>query len=280
MKGALPMKRFALAAAMAAAALAAAAYDLSGSIFTAQGERTEEGRTFAVLADGSGGELLFFAEAEPDPARMKALEALYESARSWPGFAAASVRAVNYPDRLQIVLIPERFEVEGTDLVQAVPSGIQLFRGAATEYDFKVKSGQSVLRVRGAYTGWDELSAAALAAYRDPAAFIQARDPLYVLKRFAELEAKVAALEGILLGPAGAEGAPAGDGASRIERSLLAALNGGVPIAEASVAKLVELKRSEPSLSQKSAALALKAAGVKMSAKEISAVYLVKFGEY
>ena len=111
-------------------------------------------------------------------------------------------------------------------------------------------------------------------------AFVQAGDPLYALKRFAELEARVAALEGILLGPPGAEGAAAQDGASRIERSLLAALNGGIPIAEASVAKLVELKRSEPSLSQKSAAGALKAAGIKMSAKEISAVYLVKFGEY
>jgi hypothetical protein len=315
------MKRFLLIAALAAAAMGAAAYDLTGSGFSKSGERDEDGKTFAVLADEAGGELLFCAEAEPDAERLSALKSLYEAVRAWPGFEAQAIRAVNYADRLQLVAIPSRFEVDGQDLVQAVPSGVQLFRSAApqaaTEYDFKVKSGQSVLRVRSVYTGWDELSAAALAAYRDPAAYIQARDPLYALKRFAEIEAKVDSLDELLLGSAtkadetnlqsksgnealGSRVADIQGGMSNLEKRLkdidariaelqaaqarteagaMAALNGGLAIDEASVAKLAEMKAAKPDLDKKAAAAELKAAGVKMSAKEIAAVFLVKFGE-
>jgi len=359
------MKRIALAAIFAAAAaLALPALDLEGTGFSLAGERKEEGRAFTVLAADSGGELLFFAEAQPSAERLRELRAIYEAIRSWPDFEPSVVRAINYAERLQVVAIPSRFKVEGTDLAPSVPSGVQLFRTKATEYDFKVKTGQQVIRVRSVYTGWDEMASAALAAYRDPASFVQARDPLYMLKRFAELEeqagqlesqaaqlraqtarleaenaaiksqakqleelafgtasggegdagatrtqtlasriaslesdlaaaesglaasegnlaeanARIAALEEKL---AAAESAGAESSARIAARDvpLMAALNGAKPLNDKAVDKLIELKKANPALDKKGAAAALKAAGLPLSSKAVSAVFLVKFGE-
>lgn len=61
--------------------------------------------------------------------------------------------------------------------------------------------------------------------------------------------------------------------------ALLAALNGDKPIREESVAKLVELKKADPGLDRKNAPRALKAAGITLSPAEISAIFLVEFGE-
>ncbi len=341
------MKRYAIAAMLAASALCAAAYDLAGTGFSPAGERVEDGRTFAVLDDGSGGELLFCAEADPDARRFDELRVLYEAVKSWPGLEAPTVRAINYAERLQVVAIPSRLAVEGEDLAPALPSGIQLFRSgaaaAATEYDFKVKSGKNVIRVRSVYTGWEELSQAALSAYRDPAAFVQARDPIYSLRRFADLDGQVAEVDGKVAGLAtelaaldelvagsaaradeldaqartgnktlaerlaGLEEALAAEKASsealaaRLaaaeaaaadakaaassaagarDAAIMAALCGGKAPDEKAVAKLVELKAADPALDKaKGAPAALKAAGLALSAKEIAAVYLVKFGE-
>ncbi len=365
------MKRIALAAILAAAAaLALPALDLGGTGFSLAGERKEDGKVFTVLAADSGGELLFFAEAQPNAERLGELRAIYEAVRSWPDFVPSVVRAINYTERLQVVAIPSRFMVEGTDLAPSVPSGVQLFRTKATEYDFKVKTGQQVIRVRSVYTGWDEMAAAALAAYRDPASFVQARDPLYMLKRFAELEeqtgqlesqasqlrsqtskleaenAKIKAqakqLEELAFGSAAGDEGPGAVGVTRTQNlssriatlesnlavaesslaeaesnlsatesslseaeasiaaleekleaaeaetaarlasrdvPLMAALNGAKPLNDQAVAKLVELKKANPALDKKGAAAALKAAGLPLGTKAISAVFLVKFGE-
>jgi hypothetical protein len=276
------MKRIALVLFLAAASLAATAFDFTGSGFSPTGEKVEDGRTFTVLDDGSGGTLLFFAEAEPSPDRIEGLKALYSAVRSWPGFEASAVRAVNSTERLQVVALPKHFVVEGVDLVPAVPSGVQLYRSVATEYDFKVKSGQYAVNVRGIYASWGELSAAILEAFRDPVAFATARDPLYALKRLAELEGRIAKLETRIAeletrmqALVSADGSSAG----HFETALLAALNGDKPISDEAVAKLTALKKADPSLDKVRAAAELKAAGLTLSAKEIAAVFLVKFGE-
>ena len=61
--------------------------------------------------------------------------------------------------------------------------------------------------------------------------------------------------------------------------ALLAALNGSKPINADAAAKLDELKKADPQLTKADAAKALKAAGVTLKSTEISAIYLVDFGE-
>ena len=202
MKGAITMKRMALAAAICLSALSLFAYDLSGTSLTQKDEKTEDGKTVAILVDESGAEFLFEAESEPSAERLSALQSLVAEIRSWDDFQVAELRAVNMSNRLQVTAIPRQFLVEGVDLAPAIPGGIQLFYKTATEYDFKVRSGKFAVRVGSVFTGIAELGTAALAAFKDPTAFIATRDPLYVQKRLDELldiadafEARIAALE-------------------------------------------------------------------------------------
>jgi hypothetical protein len=190
MNGAIKMKRIALAVAIASSALSIAAYDLTGSGFTQKGERNEDGKTIAILADEAGTEVLFSAENDPSAQRLSALHALVAELRSWKNFQAAEIRAVNTDDRLQVTAIPRSFKVGGVALDQAVPGGIQLYYKTATEYDFKIRSGKYIVRVASVFTGETDLEAAALAAYKDPASFIATRDPLYVQRRLDELSAR------------------------------------------------------------------------------------------
>ncbi|MGA2544949.1 MAG: hypothetical protein ABSF43_00220 [Rectinemataceae bacterium] len=292
------MKRIALAVAIAASALSIAAYDFSGSGFTQKSERTEGGKSIAILTDESGGEVLFSAEAEPSSQRISVLRALVAELRSWSNLQIAEIRAVNRKDQLQVTVIPLSFTVDGVALGQAVPGGIQLLYKTATEYDFKVKSGKYVVHVSSVFTSEAELEAAALAAYKDPAAFIATRDPLFVQKRLDELAAqasdfaakaddlaaRLAAVEAVTFdvsnGAKEERTSKAENEIVKLKTLLLAALNGAKPIKPEAVAKLVDLKKADPSLDKKTAPKALKAAGFSLSASEISAIFLVEFGEY
>ena len=193
------MKRVALAFVLMLSAFSIAAFDFSGSGFTQVGVSPTDSKT-VILVDKSGGQLIFDIEVDPSAGRLAALRSLIAEIHSWKNVTIAELRAVNSADRLQVMLVPKTFSVGGVDLQAAVPEGIQLFSNTATEYDFKVLSGNYVLRVRSVYTSEDDLEAAALSAYKDPSSFLAARDPLYVQKRLNDASSRLTALEGQITG--------------------------------------------------------------------------------
>jgi len=251
------MGRFIALALFALAATGLWAYDFSAAGFSLSGSRDVEGRSFTVLTDATGGEILFAADAEPDDSRIAALRTIAASVRGWKSLQVAQIRALNLPDRLQVIVIPAQFRRDGVDLLPALPAGLQFIYDGGTYYDFKVKSGQFVVRVRGLYIGEDGLAAAALSAFENPAAYGDSTDPAALLRRISDLEARPA----------------------RDETALMAALNGGRPIDPAAIAKIQELKRANPSLDKASAAAQLKAQGLRFSSKELDTVFMVLFGE-
>jgi hypothetical protein len=178
-----------------ALALGAQGFDYSTVGLVDNGERTIDGRTYTSLNSEETGDVLLGLESDLSTERATALKAIATALRSWKSFTIAEIRAINFPDRLQIGVITSKFDVGDTNLQPAVPGGIQLYYSGLTEYDFKVKSGQFILRVRGVLTGEDDLVAAAEAAYKDPVAFLEARDPAYLLKRIVALDERAAALD-------------------------------------------------------------------------------------
>ncbi|GEM_PF-1819130 len=290
------MKRAVFAFALTLSALSVAAFDFAGTGFTQESEGS--GGSAIVLTDESGGKVVFEAEAEPTAERIAGLRAIVAELRSWKNLAISELRAANSAEHLRITLVPSSFSVDGVDLEAAVPEGIQLFYDKATDYDFKVKSGRYVLRLQSVYTSEDALDAAVLAAYKDPSSFIAARDPLYVQKHLDEAAARLDAIEVITGAGAKTSGPQEGVAAMRDDiaalkaeetardaqwllarGALLAALNGSKPINADAAAKLDELKKANPQLTKADAAKALKAAGVTLKSAEISAIYLVDFGE-
>jgi hypothetical protein len=252
------MMRIILALALTLPALAVAAFDFSGSGFTQEGEKSP-GSSGIILTDESGGKLSFEAEVEPGPLRIAALRAIVGQLRSWKSISIDRLCAVNYAEKLRVIVVTGDFTVEGVSLAEAVPEGIRLEFTTSTKYDFKILSNGTVVRLRGEYAGEADLAAAALAAYKNPASVASADNPLYVRSRLAE--------------------AAASESRRLNERpALLAALNGSKPIDAKSVAKLDELVAADPTLTRSRAAKALKAAGFSLTSVEISAIFLVDFG--
>ena len=249
-------------------ALSLAAFDFEGSGFTVSGSSASTGSSI-VLVDESGASLGFTAETEPTAARIKALRAIVAEIRSWKNITVADLVAINKSDGLQVSITPKTFTAaDGTSLAEAVPGGIQLFYDTATEYDFKVKSGRYVMRLRSIYTSEEDMESLALRAFKDPAAFLETQDPIYLSKRIEDLEAQVAA-----------EATKSDDLSQRTRIALLTALNGNHPINQAAIDKLVELKTATPGLTKADASKQLKDAKISMSNQEIAAVFLVDFGE-
>lgn len=274
------MRRIALAAALLAAAASMAAasgtVDLAEYGFVKTGQRTIGQNDFTQLADASGGTVLFDAEAEITPERATALRSLVAEARSWQGIKAGEIQAVNSADRLVLTLTPASFEVDGVSLAGAIPGGIRLFFDTAPEYDFKVLSGQYLVRVSGPLSTEAELESTALSAFKDPASFLASRDPAF-LRKF--LEDSVASLKADVLALK-AENEELRAGWEKGRPAIIAALNGGKPVKPEVEDKISDILKDKPELDKAGVAAALKSAGVKASSGEITAILLVDFGRH
>lgn len=228
------------------------------------GDKTEEGRRFIVLADPSGGEILLSAEAEPDEARVKALTTLTRALRAAKGLSMGEIRAINYADRLQVVVMPQAFSIDGKDLASSLPSGLQFFYEGDYEYDFRLRAQDRFVRIRGLYTSIADLAWIIGKASADPAAYIADTEPLALARRVDELAGSMAGLNGRI---------------DFLEEALMASMNGGKAIPSGAVRRLKELRGAEPKLAKASALAKLKAEGLALSAKELDIAYLVLFGE-
>ncbi|MDA8427398.1 MAG: hypothetical protein M0Z80_14825 [Treponema sp.] len=279
------MRRLAPFAAFVLLAAGLWAQHFSAAGLSPAGTSVIDGRSYTKLTDPSGGAFFFSAEAEPSDARVTALKAIVASIRSWTTVQPSQIRAINFADSLEVLVMPSSFKSGDLDLTQALPSGIHLFYDGGTTYDFKVKSGQYIVRIRGLYTGESDLVAHAVDAYKNPQTYAAAYDPVAILRRLLALEsrtagdaAKLQSLEARLSGDDAAIAALQ-KRAQRDETALMAALNGGKPINPASVARLSELKRGDPSLSKARAATQLEAGKLGLKPAELDIAFFVLFGE-
>ncbi|HUW39691.1 MAG TPA: hypothetical protein VMV90_01675 [Rectinemataceae bacterium] len=279
------MRRLAPFAAFILLAAGLWAFDFSAVGLSPAGTSVIDGRSFTRLTDPSGGTLFFASEVEPSDARVAALKAIVASIRSWKTVQPSQIRAINFADSLEVLVMPSSFKSGDLDLTRALPSGIHLFYNGGTTYDFKVKSGQYIVRVRALYTGEDDLVAHAVDAYRNPQTYAAAYDPAALVKRLLAVESLAASEAGKIKA---LEARTAGDDTAiaalqkrvdRDETALMASLNGGTPVNPASIARLVELKRNDPSLGKASAATQLEADKLGLKPGELDIAFFVLFGE-
>lgn len=242
---------------LALASFSLFAYDFTDSGFTLAPDSKTDGSAYTLI-DASGGNVNLMSEVDLSADRVAALKSLVAEVRSWKNVTIASVNADNRADSLQLSVLPSAITLANADLGSALPDGIRLYAVAgATEYDFKLLSGHYVIRLRGPYTGESDLESQISLAYGNPEGFLEANDPAFLSKKVSDLETRL--------------------GYAR--SALLSILSGGHAPNQQAVDKLDDLKRATPALNKADAAKQLKAAGFSLSAAEISAVFLVDFGE-
>jgi hypothetical protein len=305
------MKRIFAITALCLALLPLAAQD-SGQAYGLPllGQKSSGGMAFLRLQDSAKTEFLLSAQAEPDAKRMKAILSLLSSLRSWPAATLAEARVVNYEDRFQLLALVSEFELDSQNIAANIPGGILFtYDQGGYEYDFRVKAGGLLVRVKGLYASMDDVATVVARVIKDPAGFVLASDPLYSIKHFGELEARATQLEtratqleadkaklvaqnSDLTAANGALAArlDAADAALKAEdaanlentRALLMAIyNGNKPVRPEVLKKVQEIKAADPSLVDKAKiATKVKDAGIKdASSREIEAVLFVYYSK-
>jgi hypothetical protein len=274
------------------------------------GRKTEGSGEFLILSDSPGFDFMLKVEAEPDQARVTAILAFIASLRSYPGLDIKELRIITRQDGFQALLVPSRFVSATTNLMPALPGGIQFYWAKSSmEYDFRVLASRIFVRVKGIYTNCDDLGVLTARILADPQAYILATSPLLILQRLQEAEARLDAIDKSIAGPAEAPGATASPGSAHLSvletrlealeakaaeneatiaalkaesfsmgQNAIKALNGKKALPDAAVAKVIELRRAEPKLDKAVILEKLKEAGLVLQPKELDMVLLVFFG--
>lgn len=204
------------------------------------------------------------------------------------GLTIASFTVVFFENETEITIVPAVIEYRGENLARHIPSGISFFDVGRIEYGFRLRVGNRFPRISGRLTTEEALYDAILAAVAAPepeedtarASASEAQgmpDPLVSAEEFAELRARVVALEETVVSLQ--------RDLSRLRRAILVLNNTGIfgninPVPEEGIRRVVELKEDNPDLLQEEAADMLKREGITMSTHEIFLVFSLYFNEF
>ncbi|MBU1081116.1 MAG: hypothetical protein KKB59_11575 [Spirochaetes bacterium] len=258
-----------------AAAIAALAFLLAPSSWAddetlrPSGEAKVDGRTWASFA-GPGGMRVLASTPLPDYARPR-LERTVAAVGAWTAITPTEIRAV-YGEGTEgddYLVLVSGVSAGGSDYVKNIPSGIRLRFSGALMYDFRVKSGDYFVRVRGVLMDDLSLASEIAKATDDPAGYIAERDPAWAAARLVELGATIESSDTAI---------------ESLRASLAAQFNRGFfgrprPVSQAIVDLVKEMKRTDPGTDRAAAAVAAKQRGINASAKELDAVFSIWFGE-
>lgn len=232
------------------------------------GDAKVDGKTWKAFS-GPGG-LRVLAASPFDDATLPRLERVAEAAASWSALRAVELRAETSGEEgdAYVVLVTQALS-GGKDYAPNLPSGIRLRFAGALLYDFRVKSGDYFVRVKGVLVDEASLASEIAKAADDPAAFIAERDPAWAAGRIVELESTIES---------------SAQAIEAIRTQLAAEMNRGFfgnprHVPPAIVEAIRSLKRESPTAPRAEAAAVLKERGIKASAREIDAVYRAWFGE-
>lgn len=229
---------------------------------------------------------------------------LLDTLSAWKSLSPGTQNFRVEGDTVTLRLIPGSFVVGGKNYKPFVPSGLSFSAaGDRVEYDFRVKSGAYFLRFAGRLQNETTFLDRLKRAVDQPASFARDNDPDYLSRRIGELqealeasdaknsalETRLAAAEGrfaALDGRLAALDARAAEEAKADESTRRAAVEAhskGIfapaAIDGAVIARVRALKAEKPATTVSEMLAALKAEGVSASQRQVTAIFVVYFGE-
>jgi hypothetical protein len=265
--------------------------------------------TVYQLVDGRGNAFTLAAAKPITASQIDLLNSVRDKFSAFKALQIASVRIVFSDSKADIIVVPRAYVYKDVDFAKYLPSGLQFSYTDYLEYDFRMAVDNMFIRVSGQFFTEDQLSDKLLSVVQNPGAYIQSQDPEYILRKFKEidkvtdlLKADTAALkdENTALKAALKDETSALKAKLDASDKAFQALKteyelfkyavmvfndkgwfGAVNIPpKDGIARLLALKKADPSLTQKDAALKLQAEGIVMSQNEIFLVYGAYFNEF
>ncbi|MFH2116017.1 MAG: hypothetical protein ABIJ86_16065 [Spirochaetota bacterium] len=150
------------------------------------GQSMRDGRAWLTYT-GPGGMRILALAPFPEEAG-KRLEKTVAVISSWPTIRVTELRAESSKGVDDYVLSFSSIQSEGREYSASVPAGLRLRFDGALMYDFRVRSGDYFVRVRGVLMDEASLIAEIVKAVNDPGGYIAERDPSWLALRLEQLD--------------------------------------------------------------------------------------------
>lgn len=156
------------------------------STLTPGGQSTIDGQAWLTYT-GPGDMRILALAPFPEEARQR-LEKTVTVISSWPTIRITELRAESNKGIDEYVLSFPSIQYEGRDYAANVPGGLRLRFDGALMYDFRVRSSDYFVRVRGVLMNEASLLSEIAKAVQDPGAYIAERDPSWLALRIEQLD--------------------------------------------------------------------------------------------
>ncbi|MEW5815439.1 MAG: hypothetical protein AB1798_08620 [Spirochaetota bacterium] len=143
----------------------------------------EGGRRFQILSSGD------LTEKEAD--RLVTAKNIFFK---WQYVTIDTLKFSFTTGRIEVLIIPRTFNYKNVNILRYMPAGMQFYFIESTEnfeYDFRIFVSDLFLRIKAQYFDEEQLCERLLSAIQNPIAYTQNTDPLYMLKRFAEVDKQI-----------------------------------------------------------------------------------------
>jgi hypothetical protein len=158
----------------------------TGTTLSPAGQSTIDGRAWLTFTSPDGMRILALAPF-PEDARQR-LEKTVTVISSWPTIRITELRAESSKGVDDYVLSFPSLQYEGREYSSNVPGGLRLRFDGALMYDFRVRSSDYFVRVRGVLMDEASLLSEIAKAVQDPGAYIAERDPAWLALRIEQLD--------------------------------------------------------------------------------------------
>ncbi len=123
--------------------------------------------------------------------RAEVLEEVRHTMAGIPGLRLDRLRVVFDAGRADIVAVPSTFRIDGRDVSENMPSGMQFAYTDFLTYDFRMRVDNLFLRLNGQFFTGEQFTQKIIQAVQEPALFVQSQDPQFLFSRLDALNQRL-----------------------------------------------------------------------------------------
>ncbi|HPA73978.1 MAG TPA: hypothetical protein PKY31_17025 [Spirochaetota bacterium] len=239
------------------------AYDWGQDGITVVNKAEQDGTTELTLKDAKENTFSLKYMSEPDDAMLKNVVKLKGDLFGWKNMTVDSLKFVYDQGGLEISLMPKKFEYEGKNINNYLPSGMQFTYTYLLQYNFRINVNRLFIRIAGDYDTEERVCRKIVDAINNPKEYIRKRDPEYLLTKLEQLEETLHKLRTATL---------------MLHNSGF--LSGPEPVSRDVVEKVVGMRLLDPVISREKIAENLEKQKVKATSREINLILNVYFNDF
>lgn len=242
-------------------------------------ERPDDSDDSSVyLSDSEGKTYIIANETKVNEQIAAEIKLFIKTAKNWKNISWNEMKFFIAGNEMQCVAYPSSISFKNEDLLPFIPGGLVFsYEEGAQRYDFRLIKNNTIIKMRGAYIEEELLLGRISEALNDPKSFMKKRDPDFLLAKIEELENKIDRAESNILQVKLQSDKYMFD-LIAFENARL--FNSKAPVEQVLVYKIIELKKSDSSMTVLQVKNKLDELKIASTISEIELVFAVCFNQF